>query len=368
MAASEDAWGYLLELETMRLYPLTVEESRIGRLRENNIRLTSTRVSRRHAVIRKTAEGTALEDVGSSNGSTVNGERIGRGRPVTLQAGDVLRLADTRLLFHETIDLLWEDELRHRFLGRFVRLKVALPQDLQRKAFGKLEYVGTESEALLDPAKGEVEMTYPDFEGLRPTGGFGVDTLAFVGQAAAEGAVLELSLWGVDQADRMVSRRALYSRLKHTRLRIIVEAETGFLEGTGRPMFPGDVLSSVLEIVPMDPRVFELALKMSRSLTVQERAVAYHDAALTLGFRHRGEPKEASLAVLAAECQGKWVEAWLAEQRGGLSNEERQRLSTAIEEGLGLLAAARERGAKGKEVAEAEQAITRAGKRLEMEK
>ena len=209
-------------------------------------------------------------------------------------------------------------------------------------------------------------MTYPNSKGPKLAGGFGVDSLAFVGRVAADEVALELSLWGVEHANRMASRRALYSNLKHTRLRIVFQAERALLRGTDGQKFPDEVIASVLDVIPMGPTVLETTLKMSQSLTIQDRAVAYRDAALTLAFRHRGERGNASFAVLAAECQGKWVEAWLEEKRGGLTGEERESLSRAVEEGLDLLAEARERGTQDKEMEDAEKAIKRATKHLGM--
>ena len=50
-------------------------------------------VSRRHAVIREAGEGIALEDLGSTNGTWVNGRRIEG--VVTLAAGDEIRFGNT---------------------------------------------------------------------------------------------------------------------------------------------------------------------------------------------------------------------------------------------------------------------------------
>ncbi|ACU53063.1 FHA domain containing protein [Acidimicrobium ferrooxidans DSM 10331] len=62
----------------------------IGRQSGADVRIDDNRVSRRHAEV-TIAEGTAtVTDLGSTNGTFVNGERVAR--PTELQAGDVLRL------------------------------------------------------------------------------------------------------------------------------------------------------------------------------------------------------------------------------------------------------------------------------------
>ena len=70
----------------------------VGRLEENDVALAwDTKVSRRHAELRRLPEGWALVDEGSSNGSCINGEPM-RGRH-QLRDGDVLRFGDTVILF-----------------------------------------------------------------------------------------------------------------------------------------------------------------------------------------------------------------------------------------------------------------------------
>jgi pSer/pThr/pTyr-binding forkhead associated (FHA) protein len=59
--------------------------STIGRNPRNMIRLTQSAVSSRHAEIRLTAEGYTLKDLGSANGTFVNGQRI---TEALLKSGD----------------------------------------------------------------------------------------------------------------------------------------------------------------------------------------------------------------------------------------------------------------------------------------
>ena len=50
--------------------------------------------------------------------------------------------------------------------------------------------------------------------------GFTKETAAFVGNVILEDGVLEISLWAIEGAGSMTSRRASISRLKHTTLRV----------------------------------------------------------------------------------------------------------------------------------------------------
>lgn len=80
--------GHRFELEN--------PNSGIGRDIANEIRLQDTEVSRRHAEIRQTDDGCELVDLGSSNGTYVNGQRADR---CLLSSGDQLQLGRSLLLF-----------------------------------------------------------------------------------------------------------------------------------------------------------------------------------------------------------------------------------------------------------------------------
>lgn len=68
----------------------------IGRTAECDVTLDDANVSRRHAEIRPEAEGFALVDLGSTNGSYVNGVRIDHR---VLNHGDVLTFGNSRCTF-----------------------------------------------------------------------------------------------------------------------------------------------------------------------------------------------------------------------------------------------------------------------------
>lgn len=67
----------------------------IGRGSENRVDLVDPRVSRRHARILRTESGVVIEDLGSTNGTRVNGMRIAEATRIV--PGDVVGLGDTEL-------------------------------------------------------------------------------------------------------------------------------------------------------------------------------------------------------------------------------------------------------------------------------
>ena len=81
-----------------RTFPLVGEEVRIGRGPENEIRLPDPSVSRRHAVIEREPLGWAVRDLGSTNGTRSNGNRVQR---ATLAPGDLLKIGAFELEVEE---------------------------------------------------------------------------------------------------------------------------------------------------------------------------------------------------------------------------------------------------------------------------
>jgi len=90
------------ELEGVRRVDLTTDRVSIGNGPGNDLVLHDPTVSRLHASLEMFAEGWCVTDLGSSNGTFVNGGRIwGAHR---LRHGDEVRIGTCRLLFRSTAD------------------------------------------------------------------------------------------------------------------------------------------------------------------------------------------------------------------------------------------------------------------------
>jgi len=70
----------------------------VGRLKGCEICLGDVNVSREHAVFERGDAGWSIRDLGSTNGTLVNGERVDRAR---LHDGDVIVIGITELIYHE---------------------------------------------------------------------------------------------------------------------------------------------------------------------------------------------------------------------------------------------------------------------------
>ena len=84
-----------LVLPTGERFTLAEHPISIGRRPECNIVLADPNVSRNHAEIRPQGDGFVLTDLGSTNGSKVNGD----GRTAHAADGDELTFGNTRLRF-----------------------------------------------------------------------------------------------------------------------------------------------------------------------------------------------------------------------------------------------------------------------------
>lgn|SRR5215217_1844362 len=74
----------------------------IGRAADNPICIPDTSVSRKHVMVRKAGATWMVSDLGSGNGTLVNGEAIGEETP--LANGDVITLGDTELRFEDVVN------------------------------------------------------------------------------------------------------------------------------------------------------------------------------------------------------------------------------------------------------------------------
>jgi len=79
-----------------QVLPLDREVTTIGSVQGNTVLLQDTGVSRKHVGIRKLGEEWELADLGSTNGTFVNGEKVARRK---LEAGDVIRVGTSEMVF-----------------------------------------------------------------------------------------------------------------------------------------------------------------------------------------------------------------------------------------------------------------------------
>jgi DNA-binding response OmpR family regulator len=91
---------------TGREHPLTGDAITIGRAVENDIVITSKRVSREHAQVRREGWRVMLEDLGSTNGTFLNDERVLA--PVALHDEDRITVGDVVFVFQDP-DITFRD-------------------------------------------------------------------------------------------------------------------------------------------------------------------------------------------------------------------------------------------------------------------
>jgi FhaA, N-terminal domain/FHA domain len=77
------------------------DRSVIGRLSSCDICLSDANASREHAAFEREGNGWAIRDLGSTNGTIVNGQRVPRQR---LKDGDLIVIGVTELVYHEPRD------------------------------------------------------------------------------------------------------------------------------------------------------------------------------------------------------------------------------------------------------------------------
>ena len=96
---------------TGREHLLTEDVTIIGRAVENDIVITSKRVSREHAHLRLEGWRVILEDQNSTNGTFLNNERVFS--PRELRDGDQIKVGDVILTFHDPNITFRETPLPH---------------------------------------------------------------------------------------------------------------------------------------------------------------------------------------------------------------------------------------------------------------
>ncbi|SCG68314.1 FHA domain-containing protein [Micromonospora halophytica] len=82
----------------VRLVPLAADALTIGRAPGNELTVDSKLVSRLHALVERFPSGWTIRDLGSTNGTTVNGLPVREAR--LLRHGDRVEIGPARLVFH----------------------------------------------------------------------------------------------------------------------------------------------------------------------------------------------------------------------------------------------------------------------------
>jgi predicted component of type VI protein secretion system len=85
-----------------KLFPLEKPEMFIGRDLSNDVVINDPEISRRHSRLFIQNGGYAVEDMGSTNGTSVNGQRLVA--PQLLHPGDVLTFGERVTLLYEAVD------------------------------------------------------------------------------------------------------------------------------------------------------------------------------------------------------------------------------------------------------------------------
>ena len=82
-----------------RLIVFDTQDLSLGRANENDLSVDDPEMSRKHAVFKRTREGCAVEDMGTSNGTAVNGAAVER---AVLKHGDVVKIGEVEITYAET--------------------------------------------------------------------------------------------------------------------------------------------------------------------------------------------------------------------------------------------------------------------------
>ncbi len=90
------AWAQLIDALDGSVYEIGDNRALVGRSSKADISLPQAEVSRRHAVIYRRAGGVWIVDLGSANGTIVNGVKVD-GEPMALRTGDQIVLGSATL-------------------------------------------------------------------------------------------------------------------------------------------------------------------------------------------------------------------------------------------------------------------------------
>jgi predicted component of type VI protein secretion system len=84
------------------VFPLEGEQLTIGRDSSNGVAINDAEVSRKHSRLTFQGGKFVIDDLGSTNGTFVNGQRLAG--PVVLKAGDVVSLGEQIVLMYDAIN------------------------------------------------------------------------------------------------------------------------------------------------------------------------------------------------------------------------------------------------------------------------
>lgn len=102
-----------------KLHPLQEGETILGRAPDIDVPINDNRVSRKHVSITVNAEGSTLRDLGSTNGTFVNGQRVEKH---LLQDGDKIQLSSSSIF-----KFAYQDNLENVFHKELYRMAVLDP-------------------------------------------------------------------------------------------------------------------------------------------------------------------------------------------------------------------------------------------------
>jgi pSer/pThr/pTyr-binding forkhead associated (FHA) protein/tetratricopeptide (TPR) repeat protein len=139
-------------------YQVTEQIFYVGRDEDNNIVLNHARVSRRQFKITKVVDKYFLQDLGSINGTLLNGNKVSSSDPVQLISGDIITVLDFKLSF-ELRDLEFKNKFRQlqelvpiapqeNFLAQIT--PASLPMNYQSQSLAAVPYEPPQSEVELE--------------------------------------------------------------------------------------------------------------------------------------------------------------------------------------------------------------------------
>jgi predicted component of type VI protein secretion system len=143
-----------------RLIVFDTQDLTLGRSPENDLSVDDPEMSRKHAVFKRSREGCLVEDMGTSNGTVVNGQAVAR---AVLKHGDVVKIGEVEITYAETTRAA-------------ASLGATVEYASQLKAFGTpLARASGDGEAtILGMMDAPAESDDEDFE-VRPAGDFDFD-------------------------------------------------------------------------------------------------------------------------------------------------------------------------------------------------